>query len=100
MRLRLVLETGKTSGWLEEEKWREGWKKSFGLEETEQAMVAGWLHLFLWGMSDADRARILSVVLQRPIMEEQIKPRELALKAWEDFPEIYKRAPIRLEEET
>jgi hypothetical protein len=98
MRLRVVLESGKAGPWLKESDWRAAWKEVYGEVDTAFALLAGWMHLFLWGMSMADRARMLSAVLGRPVARGEIDPGESGLKGWEDFPDAYETAPIRVEE--
>jgi hypothetical protein len=83
--------------------FRRAWKQSFGklLPEATpaEAMAAGWMHLFLWGLNPKDRAMMIGIVLGRQVETSEIAgvPAATGLKGWEDFPDAYPEAPFRIE---
>jgi hypothetical protein len=98
MKLRVVIVGGKAGPWIKEEKWRSGWEKVYGYgHDRDFVLLAGWLHMFLWGMSMGDRALMLRTVLGREVRPEELNPGKAGLKGWEDFPDDYKAAPMRVE---
>jgi hypothetical protein len=86
--------------------YREAWAKTFGRWKLSprEALLAGWIHIFLWGMSDADRAFMLGAIFgfgepDQRLRAAQIGPilAEFNLKGWNDFPDTYPQPPIWIE---